>query len=228
MSKENPEWNHNVGWQSQKVATRYDRERFIKLGGRVFDALEKRAISKLLDVIAQRQPVRRVLDVACGTGRISELLVQRGYQVTCGDISNEMLAVAQERLNRLGAHQAEFVTIDVYQTGYEDSSYDCVTCIRLFQHLTTEQRTNALAELGRVSKRYVIVNVMYTSLYYGFVRRLRLALGRYAPRYTASKQQIENELKHAGLRIVKSIFTQPGFNGNLVLLLEKTGVVGER
>ena len=33
--------------------------------------------------------------------------------------------------------------------------------------------------------------------------------------------EIDRELDHAGLSIVKSILTQPGFNGNRVLLLEK-------
>ena len=39
-------------------------------------------------------PVRTVLDLACGTGTISCLLTQKGYQVTATDGSEEMLTQA--------------------------------------------------------------------------------------------------------------------------------------
>ncbi|HEY9089062.1 MAG TPA: methyltransferase domain-containing protein [Anaerolineaceae bacterium] len=49
----------------------------------------------------------RVLDVACGTGHVSRLLVERGYQVTGIDGSAEMLAYAREN-----APGAEFIAAD--------------------------------------------------------------------------------------------------------------------
>src|SRR5689334_8476118 len=46
----------------------------------------------------------RVLDLACGTGTITEKLLVQGYNVTGVDLSEEMLAVAAEKLSRQGHH----------------------------------------------------------------------------------------------------------------------------
>lgn len=48
-----------------------------------------------------RIPVRKVLDLACGTGTIACLLAERGYEVTATDGSEEMLTVAAQKASRL-------------------------------------------------------------------------------------------------------------------------------
>lgn len=219
----NPGFNHNTAWQSDAVARNYDARRFRSIGGRWYDNAEKRAITSCLDTVERRAPIQAVLDLACGTGRISAVLAVRGYQLTCGDISSEMMAMAKQRLEAQGADGARFIKADIYATGQPDGAFDLVTAFRLFQHLTSDERTRALAEMARISRRFVLVNVMYTSGYYGAVRTVRRALGRYTTRYTSSAREIERELAIAKLRLVKSVFTQPGFNGDRVLLLEKAG-----
>jgi ubiquinone/menaquinone biosynthesis C-methylase UbiE len=216
---------HSRGWQSSKVAEAYDARRFRSLGGRFYDRQEKKAIERLLGIAEDQTPIRRVLEMASGTGRISDLLAGRGYELVCGDVSREMQEVAQRRLAS-GSGNVQFKILDIYVIAEPDASFDCVCAFRLFQHLTSEERARALRELARVSRRFVLVNVMYTSVYYGVVRRLRRALGRYTTRYTSSRQEIQQELRAAGLKLVRAIFTQPGFNGNLVLLLEKEEVAG--
>jgi ubiquinone/menaquinone biosynthesis C-methylase UbiE len=214
---------HDLAWQSEAVVAAYDERRFSSITGPTFDPLEKRAIGRLLTKAEATDPIRTVLDVPCGTGRISEMLLKRGYTVTCGDISPAMLAAAQKRLSSYRSDQVRYVASDVYALEFPDGAFDCVTSIRLFQHLTSEERGQALRELARVSKRYVIAGVVFTSTYYALVRKLRLALGAYAPRHTASEQDIRREVAHAGLRVVARHFPQPGYSGGLILLLEKTG-----
>ncbi len=210
-------------WQAERVATGYDKRRFTSLGGRLHNFLERDTFAKLLGHADREQKIRTVLDIACGTGRISEVLLESGYNVTCGDISESMMDVARARLNRFSTDRLAFTKLDAFDIDFEDGSFDCCVCARFFQHLTGEQRARALRELARVSRRWVVANFMYTSTYYGFVRRVRKALRRYAPRQTASREQIDTELAQAGLRIVRRRFTQPGYNGNLVLVLEKVG-----
>lgn len=214
-------FDHNIGWKSRSVAEHYDERRFTSLGGRLYDRMEKHAVAACLNTAVQLMPVNTVLDLACGTGRMSKFLAARGYRVTCGDVSDEMLGVAKRRLSQAGFNGVTFFQLDIYNTGQADGSYDCVSAFRLFQHLTSEQRARALREMARISRRFVLVNVMYTSAYYRFVTRLRHMLGRYTTRYTSSQLQIDYELDYAGLRIVKSVFAQSGFNGNRVLLMEK-------
>jgi ubiquinone/menaquinone biosynthesis C-methylase UbiE len=215
--------DHTKAWQSSKVAEAYDARRFRSLGGRLYDSQEKKAIGRLLTLAARRAPIRQVLEMASGTGRISELLASRGYALTCGDVSREMQEVAERRLAKTARQNVRFKILDIYAIAEPNEAFDCACAFRLFQHLNSDERARALCELARVSRRFVLVNVMYTSAYYGVVRRLRQALGRYTTRYTSSSKEIEAELRAAGLTLVRSVFTQPGFNGNLVLLLEKAG-----
>lgn len=44
----------------------------------------------------------KILDVACGTGNVTLPLVQKGYDVVGVDLSEEMLAVAQQKLGGEG------------------------------------------------------------------------------------------------------------------------------
>lgn len=215
-------FDHNTDWKSKSVAEHYDERRFTSLGGRLYDRMEKQAVASCLDAAQRISPINTLLDLACGTGRMSEFLASRGYQLTCGDISEEMIGVAKGRMASAGFAKVAFVQMDIYRTGQGAGAYDCVSAFRLFQHLTSEQRAEALREMARVSRRFVLVNVMYTSAYYGAVRKLRLALGRYATRYTSTQSEIDRELSYAGLKIVRSVYSQPGFNGNRVLLMEKS------
>jgi ubiquinone/menaquinone biosynthesis C-methylase UbiE len=213
---------HDLAWQSETVVANYDQRRFTSITGRAFDRLEKRAIGKLLVRIETASPVRTILDLPCGTGRISEFLLERGHVVTCGDFSDAMLAASQKRFSVYPSDRVQYRKLDVYDIQYPAGTFDCVTCIRLFQHLTSDERARALRELGRVSKRYVIASVMYTSGYYAIVRKLRKALGAYAPRYTASQAEIDREAAHAGLRVVSHVFPQPAYGGGLVVLFQKS------
>ena len=69
----------------------------------VYDALtgdvgyEKRAdyIEKLF--LKSRIPVHTVLDLACGTGSMTALLTERGYELIAVDESPDMLAAAREK-----------------------------------------------------------------------------------------------------------------------------------
>ena len=54
-------------------------------------------------------PVHTVLDLACGTGTISCLLAERGYQVVAIDSSEEMLTQAMQKAAALGGEPPLFL-----------------------------------------------------------------------------------------------------------------------
>lgn len=66
---------------------------------------------------------RRLLDVACGTGKSFLPLRERGYTVTGCDLSPEMLALARAK-----APEADLFEADVRVLG-EIGSFDLITCI---------------------------------------------------------------------------------------------------
>ncbi|MCE9552259.1 MAG: class I SAM-dependent methyltransferase [Planctomycetes bacterium] len=207
-------------YQDEAVATSYDQERFTSLSGRTFDRLEKRAIRKLLEVARRQVAHPEVLDAPCGTGRITELLLEQGFQVTGGDISLPMINAARHKCARFNS-QVDFRCLDLDAIELPDNSFDLVTCIRLFHHLETEARTRILKELARVSKRYVLINVSFSSGYYRVRRRAKRLLGQGVSTASSTWDEIRLEMAAAGLQIESSRFLLRYFSENLLLLLTK-------
>jgi SAM-dependent methyltransferase len=68
---------------------------------------------------------RRLLDIGCGTGTLPIMLSQIGYQVTGIDLSEEMLAIAQQKAQSLG-HSISFFQMDM--TNLEEmETFDLIT-----------------------------------------------------------------------------------------------------
>jgi ubiquinone/menaquinone biosynthesis C-methylase UbiE len=72
-------------------------------------------------VVSHLEPGARVLDLACGTGRISVPLAEQGFAVSGLDISNRVLEVA-----RAAGPGLDFRQGDMRELPWEDCSFDAV------------------------------------------------------------------------------------------------------
>ena len=202
------------------VAERYDRERFSSFVGSTFDRLEKRTLAGLLRRATNSIGEPLVLDAPCGTGRITEFLLGHGFNVTGADISVEMIQVAREKCARFGS-RASWQRLDLEHIDLADGSVDLVTCIRLFHHLDTAARGRILRELGRVSRRFVIVNMCFSSPVYRLRRRLKRRLGLGHSATSTTRDELTREVAEAGLRIEAERFVLPFVSEDLLVLLSK-------
>jgi SAM-dependent methyltransferase len=75
---------------------------------------------------------KRVLDLACGTGNVSALLVQEGYTVTGVDIAPDMIAEAKRKAER-DSLSIDFFVQDAAELDLADTRFDL--CISLFDSL---------------------------------------------------------------------------------------------
>lgn len=66
------------------------------------DLMEDIPYEQYVEWIAQSMRSGSVLDLACGTGVLSELMSELGYDVTASDLSADMLTVAQRRFKEAG------------------------------------------------------------------------------------------------------------------------------
>jgi ubiquinone/menaquinone biosynthesis C-methylase UbiE len=206
-------------YQNMGVARRYDRERFSSWVGRAFDGLEKRAIRRLLTRGAH-DLTGAVLDCPCGTGRITELLLDLGYTVTGGDISEAMLDVARQKCVRAG-DQVVFRQLDLDGLDLADGAFGLISCIRLFHHIGTEVRSRILRELARVSSRYVLINVAVSTPYYRLRRRVKRWLGQGVSRAGSTWAEIAQEAKAAGLTLHDFQYVCRFGSEDLILLFRK-------
>jgi SAM-dependent methyltransferase len=102
-----------------------------------------------------------ILDVPVGTGRFLELYHQRGMKVVGRDISPDMLSAARDKLNELDGLECSLGLADIRTIPDADDHYDCALSIRFLNWVDSNGLEEALRELRRVSKRYLIIGVRH-------------------------------------------------------------------
>jgi ubiquinone/menaquinone biosynthesis C-methylase UbiE len=95
-------------------------------------------------------PPARSLDVACGTGWLTQHL--QG-EVTGLDASASMLEIAAERMP-----EADFVVGDALELPFDDRSFDRVLTGHFYGHLEETDRLRFLDEARRVAPQLVVVD----------------------------------------------------------------------
>jgi ubiquinone/menaquinone biosynthesis C-methylase UbiE len=134
-------------YQADEVAEEYEDKRFSR-GGRLIDRREKSAV---LDAIG---PVEgeKILEIACGTGRFTVMLAERGADITGLDISGPMLRQGREKAGAANV-DVEFMRGDAGRLPFPDDHFDTVVAMRFF-HLA-DTPASFLSEMRRVARETV-------------------------------------------------------------------------
>ncbi len=91
---------------------------------------------------------KQILDVGSGAGQIAKHLLKyadRDAQITCTDLSPEMLRRARQRMK---SPRPVFSAADLSRLPFADNSFDCVTCGYVLEHLPDPR--DGLREMARV------------------------------------------------------------------------------
>lgn len=120
-----------------EIADTYDESRFGNSYGRFIDAEER----KILDQLLPPNPSERRLEIACGTGRLTN------YATHGLDASAEMLARARERHENV-----TFVEAMADDTGFADESFNAVYTFHLLMHLEPAVIEGIFREVHRILK----------------------------------------------------------------------------
>jgi ubiquinone/menaquinone biosynthesis C-methylase UbiE len=177
-------------YKADDVAEEYDSKRFSR-GGRLIDRREKGAV---LDALS---PVdgKRVLEIACGTGRFTVMLAERGADVVGLDISRAMLTQGREKATDAGVDDhITFLLGDAARLPFPDDYFDAVFAMRFFHLADTPAKF--LAEMARVSKRQVFFdtfNDFSTRVVYSWL----LPMGS----HLYSREDVERLVDGAGLSL---------------------------
>ena len=177
-------------YQADDVAQEYDDKRFSR-GGRLIDHREKQAVLDALQPVENKE----ILEVACGTGRFTVMLAERGAEVVALDISPAMMVQGREKARRAGVgDRIEFLRADAARLPFPDDHFDAVFAMRFF-HLA-DTPTKFLAEMARVSKEVVFFdtfNDFSSRVAYNWL----LPMGS----HLYSRSDVERLLDDAGLRL---------------------------
>jgi ubiquinone/menaquinone biosynthesis C-methylase UbiE len=202
-------------YQNNQAAERYARQFHERLSPSSFRAQwlggrESRAFKSLLDKTGRDE--MDILDIASGTGRYVELMLDAGHRAGGVDISDEMLDFARDRLGSR-ENLKFFKRADAEALPFEDSSFDLVTCMRLFHRIPPENRMRMLQEVKRVGRGQAI-------LFFGIVTpwlrvrrkiRARLIPGRHSNPYPHTFAQLAEDLNKTGMEMQHGRWVMPLF-----------------
>jgi ubiquinone/menaquinone biosynthesis C-methylase UbiE len=211
-------WNPQTAYQDARVSSTYDSARFRSLTGRLGNQKEIRAFSNALNLIPQ---VGTAVDVACGTGRMTQVLLERGLRVTGVDVSQEMLNEAEAKL-RCHADRLSLVRAALPALPFESNSVDLVTCIRLFGHYPSATRIPMLQELARITTQWVVVQFFYETPLTRLKRRIKHLFGVYkGVQHPLNENVLAHDLSAAGLREHARFFCRRYYSEEVFLLASK-------
>ena len=203
-------------YQDKNIADGYDDRRFIGLKGKWTHKREKECLEKMLAVVPKGE---KILELPCGTGRLTEFLLQLGYEVTAADISDEMMRHAKSKTEAFGS-KVTFKKADIEDLLYEDNTFSAIAVIRLLHHIPAELHSKVLAELHRVTKKWLVITYSNKHTFQN-LRRNIMALFTKEPRYSISKEQFLNKVAQTGFTVVEYLPILPVISEEVFVLLEK-------
>jgi ubiquinone/menaquinone biosynthesis C-methylase UbiE len=220
MGEVSMSYTANKVYKNKNVAENYDNKRFVGLKGKLIDWREKSLIYnaiKLSGII----PPAKLIDIPCGTARLSISLAEKGYNVIGVDVSPAMIEQGEDKLEKLTLEgSVKFKVGDGELLPLPDGTADLGISLRLFGHLPSDVRVNVLKELNRVSKSFVIVAYYHANSVQRYARKKMREKSGY-PWHSVSINQIDAELAQANLERIKTSFVFPFISETIIILAKK-------
>jgi 2-polyprenyl-3-methyl-5-hydroxy-6-metoxy-1,4-benzoquinol methylase len=118
-------------YQQQQVADKYTETRFTSKALKCFDYIERQNLELMIEDRYQNYPNMKILDIACGDGRISQECIKYG-NTTSIDSSQAMLNIVDDRFkdleNKPTTQLCDIISEDV------EGRYNVITCFRYIRH----------------------------------------------------------------------------------------------
>jgi ubiquinone/menaquinone biosynthesis C-methylase UbiE len=155
-------------YQREGTAKNFDDERKEFLYQRYKHKIEANILKKILKV--NNGPLK-VLDVACGTGRMVPEIFKGNPNVeyTGLDTSNAMTAFLKHRAKILDKEkQIKLIIGDATKLPFKDNTFDVAFTYHLTWHLPKEEQIKMIKELERVTKKggYFVFDILNSNFVY--------------------------------------------------------------
>lgn len=207
-------------YKNKEVVEKYDQMRFSSVKGRVTDWLEKWAVIKAI-LWARLKPGATILDIPCGTGRLSCYLAERNYRIIASDISFSMITVSRSKIQELKLRDTvDYAVVDAANLPFLNTALNVVVSLRLFGHAPPPIRVQMVKEFARVSQEYIIVAYYHKNCLQGFLRKQKRHAAK-IPWYPVTFSEIAKELEEAGLEQIKSFPIFLAVSETIVILAKK-------
>jgi len=176
------------------------------------DRMERLFAERLVDRL---EKASIILDIPSGNGRFSSILSSGGDVINV-DYDANMLSALKSHSTDTNHH----IQGDITAIPMPSNSIDLAFCMRLFHHVgDRDMRTKALAELARVSRRYVAVSFYKKESWRYIKKRIR---GKKIAGHPIRYNEFIAEAAEYGLKPIET--TPKGFSisPQTLVLFEKT------
>ncbi len=210
-------------WNIENPRFDYENRRFESSAkGRRKNQFERKVAKRILSRLPSNS---LVVDVPCGLGRFSDLIVDQGHRYVGIDLNRAWAHYAAHRRNDF----LPTVNASALELPLADNSAHFILCIRLFHHFQPEQIEQAFKEISRVAPQ-ALVTFYNRRIWRTQRRRFSWRLRRkerqggepwYQKTYTI--HEMASYARKAGLRIKETIpsFGFFSFTTNHFLWLER-------
>jgi len=202
----------------------YERRRYRGLDQRLVQARESRIVRKYFKAMGRRADGGAnaagglVLDLPCGYGRFSPLLIKSGGRLINSDLSFEMVRRAEEKSLRPG------VAADAKNgLPFRAGAFGAIFSMRFFHHIhDPAERLAVLAEFARISSGWAVVSYYRSNALHKAQRALR-RLRKKSPRRIRmiEGRTFRVEAEEAGFEIVRDTPLFRGLHAARIALLKK-------
>lgn len=188
----------------QKIVNKRER----KILEKIFESIEKKSIS--------------ILDVPCGYGRFSELLLKKSLNLTSADVSFPMVLTTKKYSPPTNSPH-HFLVGDIKHLPLKDNSFDCIVTVRLFQHIPkSSSRCEILKELHRVAKKIVILSFYRYNFLHSIERWVRCRIKNVNKKISMLPLgDFEKELSSIGFKVLNLFPVMRYFHAHNIVLLQK-------
>lgn len=203
----------------------YERRRYRGLDQRLVQARESRIVRKFFKTMGRRAndpgtsaAGRLVLDLPCGYGRFSPLLLRLGLRLVNSDLSFEMVRRADEKSLRPG------VAADAKNgLPFRAGAFGAILSMRFFHHIHDPvERQGVLVEFARISSEWAVVSYYRSNALHQAQRAVR-RLRKKSPRRIRMIEggTFRAEAAGAGFEVIRDIPLFRGLHAARIALLKK-------
>lgn len=198
----------------------YRKTRYKGIDQRIINKKERKILEKIFESIEEKNI--SVLDIPCGYGRFSELLLKKSLNLTSADISFPMVLTTRKYSPPTNSPH-HFLVGDIKHLPLKDNSFGCIVTIRLFQHiLHSSARFQILKELHRVAKKFVILSFYRYNFLHSVERWVRCRIKNVNKKISMwPLGDLEKELSSVGFKVLNLFPVMRYFHAHNIVLLQK-------
>lgn len=112
--------------------------------GKLYEDLE--VVEKFLDKL---KPNSKILDLGGGTGKLTDLFIQKGHKAICYDFSKEMMKKAREYYPNIPYILDDMLNMEIH---FEKNTFDGIIAFYSLFHIPKEDLNNVFISINNILK----------------------------------------------------------------------------